>query len=257
MGSVEYAQARIAARYGDRPDELAWRRLEHLRDFPSLIDAARTSAFRRWMTGIGPSSTPHEIEGRLRERFREQAAEIAVWMPEPWRPAVRWCATLADLPAVAHLARGGAALPWMRDDPVARDLTEREAGGFGAAPVGGTLAPLAAAWAEPERVLRLWRAEWRRRLPPGDEDGRALLAALARALSGFLAAMREPAVADGTPALRALSARLAFLFRRATLDPAAAFVFLALVALDLARLRGELLRRAAFPGLMIRATNAA
>jgi hypothetical protein len=31
------------------------------------------------------------------------------------------------------------------------------------------------------------------------------------------------------------------------LDPAAAFVFLALSALDVERLRGELVRRAAFP----------
>jgi hypothetical protein len=249
MGSLEYAQARLSARYGERPDELAWRRLEHLRDFPSVIDAARTSAFRRWITGIGPTSTPHDIEGQLRERFREQVAEVAVWMPDSWGAAVRWCATLADLPVAAHLARGGALLPWMRDDPVAGDLAEREAGGFGAAPIGGPLAPLAAAWGEPERMLRLWRVEWRRRLPHGDEDGRALLTALARALDAFLAAMRERAVADGTPAIRALAARLALLFRRATLDPAAAFVYLAVTALDLARLRGELLRRAAFPAL--------
>jgi len=33
------------------------------------------------------------------------------------------------------------------------------------------------------------------------------------------------------------------------LDPAAAFIFLALAALDLERLRGELARRAAFPRL--------
>jgi hypothetical protein len=60
--------------------------------------------------------------------------------------------------------------------------------------------------------------------------------------------MREPALVDGTPLVRALSARLTLLFRRAVLDPAAAFVFLAQIALDLQRLRGELLRRAAFPG---------
>ena len=54
---------------------------------------------------------------------------------------------------------------------------------------------------------------------------------------------------DGWPLRRALQARLALLFRRAMLDPAAAFIFLALTALDLERLRGELLRRAAFPGV--------
>jgi len=249
MGSVEYAHARLSARFGERPDEHAWRRIEHLRELGALIDAARTSAFRRWITGIGPSSPPHAIDRELRERFREQVAEVASWMPEDWQPAVRWCATLADLPAVSHLARGGAALPWMRDDPVLRDVTEREAAGFGAAPVGGPLAPLAAAWTEPERLVRLWRAEWRRRLPRGGggEDTRASLGWLAGALDAHRAALRDPALTDGTTLRRALQAKLTLLFRRTVLEPAAAFVFVAQIGLDLERLRGELLRRAAFP----------
>ena len=257
MGSLEYAQARLSARFGARPDELAWRRIEHLRDLSALIDAARTSAFGRWITGIGPTSPPHDIERALRARFREQVAEVASWMPEPWQPAVAWCASLADLPAVSHLARGGAALPWMRDDPVTRDLTEREAAGFGAAPVGGALAPLSAAWAEPERLDRLWRAEWRRRRPRGDAEDMALTDALAATLAAHRAAMRDPALRDGTPLRRALQAKLTLLFRRAMLDPAAAFVFLAQIALDLERLRGELLRRAAFPALPLAAGVAA
>jgi hypothetical protein len=51
------------------------------------------------------------------------------------------------------------------------------------------------------------------------------------------------------PARRALSSRLIALYRRAMLDPAAVFIFLALSALDIERLRGELVRRAIFPGL--------
>jgi hypothetical protein len=41
--------------------------------------------------------------------------------------------------------------------------------------------------------------------------------------------------------------RLVRLFRRSALDPAAAFIYLAVACLDLERLRGELLRRAIFP----------
>jgi hypothetical protein len=48
---------------------------------------------------------------------------------------------------------------------------------------------------------------------------------------------------------RALGSRLTHLYRRATLEPAVAFVFLALSALDMERLRGELLRRAIFPSI--------
>jgi hypothetical protein len=40
---------------------------------------------------------------------------------------------------------------------------------------------------------------------------------------------------------------LSLLLRRATLEPAAAFIHVAISALDLERLRGELLSRALFP----------
>jgi hypothetical protein len=249
MGSLEYAHARLSARFGARPDELAWRRIEHLRDAAALIDAARTSAFARWITRIEQGSPPHAIDRELRDRFREQVAEVAAWMPEAWRPAILWCATAVDLPAVSHLARGGAALPWMRDDAAMRDLTERESAGLGATPAGGALAPLSAAWADPERLADLWRAEWRRRIPRRAGGEPTLLDALARAIAAHRAALRDPALSDGTALRRALQARLTLLFRRAVLDPAAAFVFVAQIGLDLERLRAELLRRAAFPAV--------
>jgi hypothetical protein len=85
----------------------------------------------------------------------------------------------------------------------------------------------------------------------GEDDEATLLDELARVLRAHLAAFHDPAVRDGWPLRRALEARLTLLFRRAMLDPAAAFVFLALAALDLERLRGELVRRAAFPGLAL------
>jgi len=247
VGSIEYAQARLSARYGQRPDELAWRHIEHVRGFAGMIDVARASALRIWMAGIGPTSSVHEIEALLRGQWRTLVADVAGWMPDAWAGAVRWCAVVADLPVVAHLAQGEATLPWMADDPVFRDLCEREASGLGTLPEGGPLAPLAAAWNEPGRIGQLWRDEWRRRIPAPRTDDPRLVDELAHAMTAHLAAFRDPAVRDGWPLRRTLQARLELLFRRAMLDPAAAFAYLALTALDLERLRGELLRRAAFP----------
>jgi len=249
MSSLEYAHARLGARYGERPDEIAWRRIEHVRDFPAFLDATRASSLRGLTSGIGPVSTPHEIDTLLRDRWRALVTEVAGWMPEAWQPAMLWSAAVVDLAAVQHLARSGATLPWMRDDSILRDLCEREAGGFGAAPVGGPLAPLATAWAEPDRVGHAWRAEFWRRVPRGHGGDGTLLAELARILKIHLAAFHDGAVRDGWPLRRALQARLAGMYRRAVLDPAAAFIFLALAALDLERLRGELQRRAAFVGV--------
>jgi hypothetical protein len=77
----------------------------------------------------------------------------------------------------------------------------------------------------------------------------ALLPDLVRLLAEHAAAFREPLEVDGWALRRALHARLTQLFRRATLEPAAAFIFLALSALDCERLRGEILRRVVFPRL--------
>ncbi len=141
----------------------------------------------------------------------------------------------------------------MPDDAVYRELAERDAAGSGALPAEGPFAPLRAAWTEPARLGNAWRAEWRRRVPAVAGDDVTLLDELARVLHRHLAAFRDPSVRDGWPLRRALEARLVLLFRRAMLDPAAAFIYLVLTALDLERLRGELVRRAAFPGMALHA----
>lgn len=237
-GSLEYAHARMSARLGARPGEPAWRRIEPLRDLAPLVEAARATALGRWLAGIGPETPVHAIESLLRRRWRDAVAEIASWMPDAWGPSIAWCARLPLLPAAEHLARGHAPLPWMRDEPALRALIDGER-------------------VDPARVAGDWIAGWRARIPPGGGGDPPLLDAVARAVAAHAASMRDPALADGTAALRALEARLARLFRRATLDPAAAFAFLGLSAIDLTRLRGEIVRRAAFPGGALRPRVAA
>jgi hypothetical protein len=251
MGSLEYAHARLSARFGQRPDEMTWRRIEHLRELPAFLDAARASALGAWLAGIDPAGTPHGIEGVLRAHWRAEVAEVASWMPDGWQSAVRWCAVAIDLPFVQHLARGEATPSWAADDDAYRDLAEREAAGFGAPPAGGRYAALRPAWAEPSALAGAWRAEWQRRLPHGALADGTQLRVLVRVLERHVAAFRDPALRDGWPLRRALEGELVLLFRRAILDPAAVFVFVALTALDLERLRGELVRRAAFPGFAL------
>ena len=72
-------------------------------------------------------------------------------------------------------------------------------------------------------------------------------------LAEHVNAFRDPLAGDGSALRHALHARLSRLFRHATLDPAAAFIFLAISALDFERLRGEILRRVAFPRLPLAA----
>ena len=247
VDSWEYMQARLSARNGERPDDATWRHLEVMRELSAALDAARGSHLRQWTTGITPEHSVHEIEATLRAHWRALVAEVANWMPGQWRSCVAWCAVLADLPVLQYLARDGRALAWMRSDAVYRDLCVEASGACPAAWIVGPLAPLAAAWAEPDRFLAAWRAEWLRRLPRSSLADTPLLARLVVILDRHFAAFGEADSSNGWSLRRALQAQLTLLLRRAVLDPAAAFVFLALATLDFERLRGELARRAAFP----------
>lgn len=245
-GSLEYAHARLGARYGSRPDELVWRRVELIRDFGAFLDAARTSPLADWIVAIRPDSNIHAIELALRAHWRERVAAIAAWMPSEWQAAIAWCGRWADLPVLQHLARGGLPPPWMRHDPLDAALREDQR----ARHASGVVALLAAGKADPDRLASLWYETWLRRLP-GHGAAPGLLAELVGLLQAHAASFREPLQHDGWALRRALHARLAQLFRRATLDPAAAFIFLALSALEGERLRGELVRRVVFPRLQL------
>ena len=258
-GSLEYAQARLQARHGQRASELPGSARDGAR-VRRLLDAARAGRAAR----PGWSASPRR-PARTRSRPRcartgvRAVAEVVAWMPGPWQAALglvrgaarpagaaapgarrrarrldaqttpRWRELCAVPPRRARgragrraLARAGAA-PGPRPSTLARRLAGRVA-----------TAPAAAAAAKPTTACARW---W----PRCGEHGAA-----------FAAAPPGP----GGPLRRALQARLSLLLRRAALEPAAAFIHLALCALDLERLRGELLRARAVSeregGLMLR-----
>ncbi len=246
-GSLEYAHARVGARYGNRADESVWRRLAMIRDFGAFLDAARATALGAWIADIGPDANVHAIELALRAHWGERVAALADWMPPAWHDAIAWCGLWADLPVLQHLARGGAAPAWLRDDPLHEVLRASAS----ARPESGAAILLAAAKVAPDNLAALWHEGWLQRMPVRG-GGPSLLTEFAGVLKKAHAArFRAPMQPDGWALRRALHARLTQLFRRATLDPAAAFIFLALSALEGERMRGELVRRAAFPNLQL------
>lgn len=245
-GSLEFALARLQARHGQRASAAAWQRMETTREFGALLDVARSSPLRPWLVGITPASTSHQIELTLRAHWRALVAEVAAWMPAAWQAPMAWCAVLADLPVLQHLARGGEPGAWMHDDPDYRALCAVPPGERRAALAAGKFGALASAWPAPALLARTWLAEWRRRLPqqPGGVHDTLdqLTAVLRQHGAEFAAAPPGP----GALLRRSLQERLVLLLRRATLEPAAAFIHVALCALDLERLRGELLSRLLF-----------
>lgn len=250
-GSLEYAQARVQARHGQRLDEATWRRIEVVREFAPLLDLARTTALRPWLVGIAADSAAQPIEAALRGHWRALVDEVAGWMPVPWQPALAWCAVLPDLAVLQHLARGGEPAAWMHDDAGWRELCAALPRARAAVLREGPLAALAAAWHAPQTFGQAWQAEWQRRLPRPLGDAVDPLSQVLRALLDHRSAFADAATGQGWLLRASLRARLTLLLRRAALEPAAAFIHLALCALDLERLRAELLRRVLFPRRMV------
>ena len=245
-GSLEFADARVHARHGQRLDEPTWRRIETMREFAPMLELARRTALRPWLVGVTADSSVHQIEATLRGHWQALVDEAAAWTAAPWQPAVVWCAVLPDLGPLQHLARHGEPVAWMRREAAWRELCAAPAAARAALLGAGPLAPLARAWSEPASIGQAWLAEWTRRLPlPIDRAGVAL-GQLVRVLLAHGRAFGDAAPGQGGLLRGALRARMAVLLRRAALEPAAVFVHIVLCALDLERLRGELLRRSAF-----------
>lgn len=255
--SIEYAHARVSARLGQRPDDRVWQQLRAGRRVAALLDVVRNSPAAPYVSGIDPRATPDGIEMAFRQQFRLRVDEAVQWAPDAWAPALRWTRHLIDLPALVHLASELALPPWTRVDPETAPyawptLVERRA-----ALTAGPLAPIASALTEPHdhtarpaqarrlhRALEAWERHWRSLWPAVGAEERANLDALARLLVRHEMDFGSPGMEEAANERLALGARLSGLMRRAVAQPAALFAWLALVALDLERLRAEFLARA-------------
>jgi len=241
-GSLEFAFARISSRLGERPDDALWRRVAVVRDFAAVLAIVRASSLAAWVVGIGPDAELHAIEAAARRHWRQLVAEVAAWMPDAWRRSVLWCSLLVDLPVLRHLGHGEPRAAWLREDPAWGDLTDSAAVGCDR----DRSALLREGTGDSRRLLAAWRTQWERTLPVPLAQA-DVLAHLVRMLDDHARQFAGVHPADGWPLRRVLHARLMLLFRRAPLDPAAAFIFLALSALEYERLRAELSSRRAFP----------
>jgi hypothetical protein len=249
-GSFEFALARMHARLGRRPPEGAWRSIEHSREIAPILDLCRETSLQAVVKELPAACDLHAVDEAVRGGWRRTVAEAQAWMPADFAAALAWCRVVPLLPALAHLARGEDPAPWMRADPDLAEVAAADAAQRAAAIAQGFLAPLGASWKIPGKLAQAWNSEWDRRLPPAAMAGTAL-ASLARDLSRHLARFHAAATHEAPQMRRDLEARLVACFRRNPLEPAAAFAWLGLSALDLERLRGELARRLAFPRALL------
>lgn len=223
-GSFDYAQVRLQSRYAARAGPSAWRAMEHARELAALIELARGSGFERLVTLLPMPLGLHALDLAVRQQWRLQVDEVAGWMPADWQAAVRWCALLVNLPFMQYLANGGTPHGWMQGD---RSF------------------PAQGAPTDPQPVARAWYREWRCRMPRMSEDEAAQFLVFVRTVESHRDAFVKAAVDEGWRLRHMLEQKLTAVFRRASLEPLAAFAFLALQWLALERMRSEIATRIA------------
>ncbi len=94
ISGFEYAQARLQARHGARPDGVTWRRLHASASLEHFLEACGRSGLSPWVAELHPDQSPQRVERALAGAFRRHAEEVASWLPPPWQPAVRWSGEL-------------------------------------------------------------------------------------------------------------------------------------------------------------------
>jgi len=240
-----YVQARMQARHGERLQEAEWRAIEAARSIDQFIERARASPLRRFTARMNARMSSHAVERMLREAWRGHVAEVADWVPAPWRQAVLWTSLLPELPIIDGLR--GEAPDWLEQDPVFADIVEmdrrqRKLAAAIDSPLGVLVAPDAAGKALVARWYRHWRSLWPRR--PADKSA---LIDIAATINAHVQRLDRAGTPEASAPYRGDLARgLARMFRRHSGLPGAVFCHLALVALDLERLRGDLIRRLLF-----------
>ncbi|MGO9933409.1 MAG: hypothetical protein ACLPV8_16585 [Steroidobacteraceae bacterium] len=244
-GDLDYALARVAARHGQRLDEGAWRRLESSRNMAHYLAATRSTALGGWVSSIDVELDCHAVERALRVQWLRYVDGVAVWHPHVWQAWLAWPAWLPTLSLLAPLGRTDAVPGWLLADPLYGPIAPGTAADRATALEHTALAPLRPVLAGRTGLAAAWSAEWQALRPRSGAVTQHFLRRLMQAIEQHEQALLR-AADSAEPQRRELADRLQRLFRAAAGTVIVTLCHLALVALDLERLRGGLARRCLF-----------
>jgi len=244
-GDLDYALARVAARHGQRLDEGAWRRLDASRNMSHYVAAVRSTALARWVGSIDPENDCHTIERALRVQWRHYVDGVAVWHPRAWQAWLAWLAWLPTLTLLAPLGRAEAVPRWLLADPLYGPMAPGTPADRAAALEHSALAALNPAVAGLTTLGAAWGRQWQLLQPQTEVRTGSFIQRLSTIIEEHEQALLR-AADSAEPLRRELAGRLQRLLRAAAGTVVATVCHLALVALDLERLRGGLSRRSLF-----------
>ncbi|MGD2073658.1 MAG: hypothetical protein PVI91_02160 [Gammaproteobacteria bacterium] len=245
ISAFAYAQARLQARHGLRPDEQLWHRLQGVGELGHYLQIARSSVLERWVGGMRAEQSSHDIELSLRTQLREYIDEVAVWVPRAWRAPMAWTKRLHDLTAIRHLLTEQELPAWLSRDAALAPFTAGTIAERRRAMAGSDCSCLVQSWDPAVPVYQTWLQCWQQLWPkaPRLAVGLRRLGAIRELQASVTLAGVSDVRGEQRAALVGVYERA---FRRYSFQPGAAFAHLALVALDLQRLRSGILRRRLF-----------
>ncbi len=241
-----YTQTRLQARHGMRPNNQEWQMVEGQKDLAGFLQSARQTSLRPWVLSLHGQDNSLIIEATLRQLYRNYVDEVVIWLPSSWRSPVQWIKYLYDLPSLQYLLSGNTAPTWMRDDPQLKQFTATNLEARIKFMQQSVYAPLIAARQSGKTLLAGWTEHWRSLWP--QEKSHKSLVKLIRLFNQHLANFQQLSPQQAWKSRETLAATLTIMFRQFSYQPVAAFIHLALIALDLERLRGDLMQRCLFPG---------
>lgn len=244
-----YAQARLQARLSRLPTAADWQRLSSARTLSAYLEEARVTGLIDWVRSFSGLSQAHELDRGCRALALETAVTVADWSPAGWRAAIEWVAWLPWLPQLEHLARGETLPDWSTLDGRLRGLIGEDGALDPQAWDASGLAALSAETGASGVSLALgarWQTAWRERWPTCRGRCRRDLDGFSRLIQSHLERFRGAPSASAWDLREALRDRLRAYLHQHPVQPVALFAYIAIVFLDLERLRGALLRRAVF-----------
>jgi hypothetical protein len=240
-----YVQARSQARHGERLQEADWRAIEAARSIDQFIERARAFSLRRFIGRMDARMSNHAVERMLRDTWRAYVAEVAGWVPAAWREAVMWISLFPELPIIDALLMGEAP-EWIQQDPAFAELAQADLQKRNVTPANSPLDALVASSGREKTLAARWYTHWHSLWPRRQAGNRALRDLIAT-INAHVERLDRAGLQEASASYRRdLALKLTRMFRRHGGSPAAIFCHLALVALDLERLRGDLIRRRLF-----------
>jgi hypothetical protein len=166
-------------------------------------------------------------------------------MPNKWQRPLQWIKRLADLPALQYLLDGEEPLEWMKSDPAIaafcvddvhlRVQLMREAGNEA----------LVDSWLQTGSMLSGWMSQWNSMRPKSVYSTQGL-----KSLEKLLLEYIQLQATQQGPVLptdyEVMLQCLRLVFRRNAFQPTAVCAYLAIVAVDMHRIRSDLMQRLFF-----------